>query len=635
MSKYSRVLIVILVMQMLFSVVSFADGIEEQKANLEKIGDYSAWLSVIPGTKISVITIESGKYQPIEVSTLFEKFNIPSDAVYTVHSAPSNSVNVRALLGGRTVIEINESSATMEPVMMKAESGEIVFIRFSLNFIEENGMTVGERAKYFRDETQEISRPLTLNYISYIDTFNGLTTVFSPYYDKSKYNGFSAGDQPKEGFENRYKNQDLFSTGKITEEDKAKLLGYADVKKDKSAEESKEEKKPLERNKPIDWAARDLGLRVTSSKQISKMLDLGELETMSYNDLLWQVKKPNKSYIESNPLFNKLQDYTDDVLTLMDGSKVRVADIPDKEWIWLSEDMENIVDPDAYELLGKYTWDLNIQRIIQNNAWDYLPNGLFLGVGQTVKTDAEVVAFNNALSDRLNKFATYRMENPDSEATDLSDPSMTSEEEQENVINNIENIEQEMNDYYDTEDEYGNEGSFMGESEDDFWERLKNESNDLQSTQEDKPYDPERIAEEARAAEEAKYKIQWGKLEKFDFMKATLEVDKDELLVHAYENMVLNVVDMDNNAVDPRTLPTVRVQPPQIMAIAFSPTFVPKSNFLYLALLGIVLLAYCISIQIARKTVAKKEARKTVKDSIRLDIAGVDLSSFEKTDIDL
>lgn len=632
MKKSSRVLVLILVVQMLFSIISFAGGIEEQKANLEKIGDYTAWLSVVPGTKISVITIESGKYQPVEVSKLFEKFDIPSDAVYTVHSAPSNSVNVRALLGGRTVIEINESSATMEPVMMKAESGEIVFIRFSLNFIEENGMTVGDRAKYFRDEIREIDRPLTLNYISYIDTFNGLTTVFSPYYDKTKYNGFSAGDQPKEGFDNKYKNQDLFSTGKITEEDKAKLLGYADVKKDKDKAETKEEKKPIERNKPIDWAARDLGLRLTSTKQITKMLNLGELETMSYNDLLWQVKKPNKSYIENSPLFTKLQDHTSDILTLMNGSKVRVADIPDKDWIWLSEDMQDIVDTDAQELLGEYTWDLSIQNIIKNNAWDYFPNGLFLGVGQTVKTDAEVVAFNNALSDRLNKFAAYRMENPDSESTDLSNPSMTSQEEQKNVRNNMNSIENERNDYYETEDEYGNGGSFQDESEDDFWERLRNDSENIQ---EDKPYDPEKIAEEARAAEEAKYKIQWGKLEKFDFMKATLEVDKDELLVHAYENMVLNVVDMDNNAVDPRTLPTVRVQPPQIMAIAFSPTFVPKSNFLYLVLLGVILLAYCISIQIARKTVAKKEARKTVKDSIRLDIAGVDLSSFEKTDIDL
>lgn len=632
MKKSSRVLVLILVVQMLFSIISFADGVEEQKANLEKIGDYTAWLSVVPSTKISVITIESGKYQPVEVSKLFEKFDIPSDAVYTVHSAPSNSVNVRALLGGRTVIEINESSATMEPVMMKAESGEIVFIRFSLNFIEENGMTVGDRAKYFRDEIREIDRPLTLNYISYIDTFNGLTTVFSPYYDKTKYNGFSAGDQPKEGFDNKYKNQDLFSTGKITEEDKAKLLGYADVKKDKDKAETKEEKKPIERNKPIDWAARDLGLRLTSTKQITKMLNLGELETMSYNDLLWQVKKPNKSYIENSPLFTKLQDHTSDILTLMNGSKVRVADIPDKDWIWLSEDMQDIVDTDAQELLGEYTWDLSIQNIIKNNAWDYFPNGLFLGVGQTVKTDAEVVAFNNALSDRLNKFATYRMENPDSESTDLSNPSMTSQEEQKNVRNNMNSIENERNDYYETEDEYGNGGSFQDESEDDFWERLRNDSENIQ---EDKPYDPEKIAEEARAAEEAKYKIQWGKLEKFDFMKATLEVDKDELLVHAYENMVLNVVDMDNNAVDPRTLPTVRVQPPQIMAIAFSPTFVPKSNFLYLVLLGVILLAYCISIQIARKTVAKKEARKTVKDSIRLDIAGVDLSSFEKTDIDL
>ena len=632
MKKSSRVLVLILVMQMLFSIISFADGVEEQKSNLEKIGDYTAWLSVIPGTKISVITIESGKYEPVEVNKLFQKFDIPSDAVYTVHSAPSNSVNVRSLLGGRTVIEINESSATMEPVMVKAESGEIVFIRFSLNFIEENGMTVGDRAKYFRDEMKGIDRPLNLNYISYIDTFNGLTTVFSPYYDKTKYNGFSVGDQPKEGFDNKYKNQDLFSTGKITEEDKAKLLGYADVKKDKDKAETKEEKKPIERNKPIDWAARDLGLRITSTKQISKMLNLGELETMSYNDLLWQVKKPNKSYIETSSLFNKLQDHTNDVLTLMDGSKVRVADISDKDWIWLSEDMQDIVDTDAQELLGEYTWDLSIQNIIRNDAWDYLPNGLFLGVGQTVNTDEEVVAFNNALSDRLNKFAAYRMENPDSESTDLSNPSMTSQEEQENVRNNMDNIENERNDYYETENEYGNEGSFMGESEDDFWERLKNES---QNVEEDKPYDPEKLEAEARAAEEAKYKIQWGKLEKFDFMKATLEVDKDELLVHAYENMVLNVVDMDNNAVDPRTLPTVRVQPPQIMAIAFSPTFVPKSNFLYLVLLGVILAAYFGSIQIARKTVAKKEARKTVKDSIRLDIAGVDLSSFEKTDIDL
>lgn len=631
MKKSSRVLVLILVMQMLFSIISFADGVEEQKANLEKIGDYTAWLSVIPGTKISVITIESGKYEPVEVNRLFQKFDIPSGAMYTVHSAPSNSVNVRALLGGRTVIEINESSATMEPVMMKAESGEIVFIRFSLNFIEENGMTVGDRAKYFKDEIREVNRPLTLNYISYIDTFNGLTTVFSPYYDKTKYNGFSVGDQPKEGFDNKYKNQDLFSTGKITEEDKAKLLGYADVKKDKNKEESKEDKKPIEKNKPIDWAARDLGLRITSTKQITKMLNLGELETMSYNDLLWQVKKPNKSYIETSPLFNKLQGHTNDVLTLMDGSKVRVADIPDKDWIWLSKDMQDIVDTDAQELLGEYTWDLSIQNIIKNNAWDYLPNGLFLGVGQTVNTDEEVVAFNNALSDRLNKFATYRMENPDSESTDLSNPSMTSQEEQDNVRNNMESIEQERNDYYGIEDGY-NGGSFTDESEDDFWGRLENES---QNIEKDKPYDPEKIAEEDRAAEEAKYKIQWGKLEKFDFMKATLEVDKDELLVHTYENMVLNVVDMDNNAVDPRTLPTVRVQPPQIMAIAFSPTFVPKSNFLYLVLLGVILLAYCISIQIARKTVAKKEARKTVKDSIRLDIAGVDLSSFEKTDIDL
>lgn len=633
--KFISILVVTLVViQMLAPLNIF--GIEE-KAEMQVVKPYQLVVQKVEDSKITLITFVSGEYSPIDISNILDKLNINPGNELQIISRPSSSVSLITDVSGTVRLNLNKEAASEYPILVKSSNGEIIGFRFSKEFINENGFKFDESLSNY-NIGEENKWLYYLKYVTYYDLVRGPITVFGKDYNKSDFK-----IEGKHRWDNSMKNEDYFSIGKISKEDRVKFMGYVEPKK----EEKVENKKPSEEMKNSNLGSR-------------KMLDRSGVPTVELEYLDWI---PHKLTAETLEKYSRLfKNYKTKVVAnptpedlarkIIEEKKAMVAENDLSDIYFVPESaLDDSIKNKATEI--HYNFE-NINNLTEDDL-SVMTNRVLISLSNKVTNPDLFTMIISELSDRLNMIAEQSMKVTDKDKDNFDgyrEQSKNTEEWGNGILDEMGDHKDvnSSNDYSNTDD-----GSGLWN----FWDDNNNDGSldDLSQLEDDKQgnnmggyYDPfdknndnnngkdntDISNRKLTVREKEGYKL--GRVKRSNKVDDILEVDASRLTKHGYSDANLlmdSVFDLNNQRISPYDIP---IQ--EVMAIAIPPLVLRNNiktvNTLpYMIALFVLFAVMIIGCIIFKKVLERSMTKDNLKQSIKFKTTFDEFKGFEDVNLDI
>lgn len=606
----------------------------EEKAEIQVIKPYQLIVQKVEDSKITIITFISGEYAPIDISYILDKLNIDLGGELQIISRPSSSVSLITDINGTVRLNLNKEAASEYPILVKSSNGKIIGFRFSREFINENKFKFDESLSSYNigEENKWLHH---LKYITYYDLIRGPITVFGKDYDKSDFK-----IEGKSNWDNSMKNEDYFSIGKISKEDRVRFMGYVEPKK----EEKLEERKPLGEIKNSNLGSR-------------KVIDRSGVPTVELEYLDWL---PHKLTMETLEKYNRLfKNYKTKVIANPTPEDLARKIAEEKKAMVAENDFANIyfIPESALDdsIINKATEiHYNFEDINNLSADDLnvMTNRVLISLSNKISNPDLLMMIISELSDRLNIIAEQSMKitNKDKDNFDgYREQSNNTEDWGNGILNEIEDHKDvnESNDYSSTNNDSGLWNFWDDNNDYKSLDDLSQLKDDIQGNNigsydpynNDNGNDKDNINISHRKLtlrEKEGYNL--GKVKRSNKVDDILELDTSRLTKHGYSdaNMLMDsIFDLNNQRVSPYDIP---IQ--EAMAIVIPP-LVLKNNVKtvntlpYMIVLFILLAVMIIGCIIFKKVLERSMAKDNLKQSIKFKTTFDEFKRFEDVDLNL